>query len=64
MIYDSLEMLIINYLMFRFNLVIFLHNDHIITLILKYIYIFIIQIKMYINLDKLQKRNLYAKYSK
>lgn len=59
-----LEMLIINYLMCRFNLVIFLHNDYIITLILKYIYIFIIQIKMYINLDKLQKRNLYAKYSK
>lgn len=61
----ALEVLIINYhLIFRFNLVIFFHNDHIIILILKYIYIFIIQIKMYINLNKLQKRNLYAKYSK
>lgn len=61
----ALEVLIINYhLIFKFNLVIFFHNDHIIILILKYIYIFIIQIKMYINLNKLQKRNLYAKYSK
>lgn len=61
----ALEVLIINYhLIFRFNLVIFFHNDYIIILILKYIYIFIIQIKMYINLNKLQKRNLYAKYSK